>query len=461
MVFSSLEFLTLFLPAVLLLYFIAPGRLRNAVLLLGSLFFYAWGEPLYILLMLGSILANYVFGRLVGKFGRRRYIIVLTAVFNLGLLCVFKYLGFFTENLHALVSAVPVVSLALPIGISFFTFQAMSYVFDVYRGTARVQKNILNFALYISLFPQLIAGPIVRYADVAEQIDRRTVTVDGAASGAKRFIVGLSKKVLLANGAGAVFSAVTETSTAVPALSAWLAAAAYMLQIYFDFSGYSDMAIGLGKIFGFTFLENFDYPYISRSITEFWRRWHISLSTWFREYVYIPLGGNRRGSAKQVRNILVVWLLTGFWHGASWNFILWGLYYGLLLLIEKFVLGRVLERLPSAVRRVYTLVIVFFGWVLFAFDSTGTLFPFIGSLFGANGGADAQGLYLLSQNAVGLLVAAAACVPLWKNLAVKLEKRLPGRLFFVLELVFFLSLFAVCTAFLVAGTYNPFIYFRF
>ncbi|MBR5427359.1 MAG: MBOAT family protein [Clostridia bacterium] len=471
MVFSSVEFLTLFLPLAALLYFLLPVKMRNGLLLVFSLVFYAWGEPVYVLIMLGSIVMNYLFGLGVDRFRARekakKTVLALAVACNLLLLGVFKYADFVIGNLNLIPGvSLPAAEIALPIGISFFTFQAMSYVIDVYSTAAPAQKNILNFGLYISLFPQLIAGPIVRYSTVADQIVARRTDLDLAAKGIRRFIVGLAKKVLIANNVGFLWSQIS-AAEAPCAADAWLGAIAFAFQIYFDFSGYSDMAIGLGHIFGFRFLENFDYPYISRSVTEFWRRWHISLGTWFREYVYIPLGGNRKGVAKQVRNILIVWLLTGLWHGASWNFVLWGLYYGVMLLAEKFILKKLLDRAPAFVGHIYTLLIVLFGWVLFAFDDTKALFAYFAAMFGANGGFGAETAYLLSSNALTLLIAAIASLPLGAKLAGRLfacagKSRRGGRIAFrAAELGWYLLLFLLSVAYLVDSTYNPFIYFRF
>ena len=352
MVFSSLLFLFYFLPAVLAVYFIVPRKAKNVVLLLFSLFFYAWGEPVYILLMLFSICMDYLLGlwmeRVKQAPGRAKKVLALAVVLNVALLGFFKYADFFVENLNALTGlAIPALQIPLPIGISFYTFQAMSYLIDLYRGDVPVQRNIISFGTYVSLFPQLIAGPIVRMRTVVGELADRRENFDDFSSGVKRFVTGLGKKVLIANTVGAVWSQISAMEIReLPVLTAWIGLFAFTFQIYFDFSGYSDMAIGLGRMFGFHFLENFDYPYISKSITEFWRRWHISLSSWFKEYVYIPLGGNRKGFPKQIRNILIVWLLTGFWHGASWNFVAWGLYFGVLLIAEKLFLLRFLEKLP-------------------------------------------------------------------------------------------------------------------
>ncbi len=472
MVFSSTEFLTLFLPLVALLYFLLPVKMRNGLLLVFSLVFYAWGEPVYVLIMLASIGMNYLFGRGVDRFRDRpkakKTILALSVVCNLLMLGVFKYTDFVISNLNLIPGVqLPAAEIALPIGISFFTFQAMSYVIDVYRDNAGVQKNILNFGLYISLFPQLIAGPIVRYSTVAEEINRRSTDFALAAKGIRRFITGLAKKVLIANNVGFLWSQISALSgDKLTAADAWIGALAFAFQIYFDFSGYSDMAIGLGHIFGFHFLENFEYPYISRSVTEFWRRWHISLSTWFKEYVYIPLGGNRKGNLKQVRNILIVWLLTGLWHGASWNFVLWGLYYGLMLLMEKFVLKKILDKAPAFVGHVYTLLVVLFGWVLFAFDDTKALFGYFAAMFGANGAAGSGTMYYFSSNALSFLIAGVASTPLGVRFAEKTraaanQSKGKRTAFFVLELVWYLALFLLCVAYLVDSTYNPFIYFRF
>ena len=477
MVFSSLEFLTVFLPLVALFYFIFPKKLRNGLLLVFSLVFYAWGEPVYVLIMLASITANYFFGLGVDAWRerpkRQKTVLVLSVIFNLGLLGFFKYTDFILKNINGVFrTSLPMANIALPIGISFFTFQAMSYVIDVYRRDASVQKNPLNFGLYISLFPQLIAGPIVRYQTVADQIVSREVNFDMAAAGVRRFITGLGKKVLLANNAGLIWeqiSALDMNETA--AATVWFGFAGFALQVYFDFSGYSDMAIGLGQIFGFRFLENFDYPFISADITEFWRRWHISLGTWFREYVYIPLGGNRKGKARQIFNIAVVWFLTGLWHGANWNYVMWGLYFGLWLILEKFVLRRVLDRLPKALRHVYAMSVLWFSWAVFLFESPSAFFDGFRAMFFAHGFADGTTLYYFTSNIVLVLIAFFASLPVGKRLAGKLEAKLTGSretkaasrqaLWTALELVWYLAVLTLSLAFLVDSTYNPFIYFRF
>ena len=431
------------------------------MLLLFSLGFYGCGGWLLLPLILASITMNYVFGLLAAPGRRRRRAALVGAVAcNLGLLFIFKYLGFATANLHRLIPAVPELTILLPIGISFYTFQAMSYVIDVYRGDAAVEKSFLHVALYVVLFPQLVAGPIVRYSTVAEEIRCRREGADDMAEGLQRFLFGLAKKVLLANQMGLIADAAF--SQTAPRLSmglAWLGVIGYTLQIYFDFSGYSDMAIGLGRVFGFHFLENFNYPYVSRSVTEFWRRWHISLSTWFREYLYIPLGGNRCSRAKWMRNLFLVWAATGIWHGASWNFLLWGLYFWALLLLEKFLLAKPLAKAPAAVGHIYTMLLVMVSWAIFAMEDFSRLGSYLRVMFGLGGAplADsAFGYYFRSYLPV-LIVAAIASTPL----AATLWWKLPQRAAQALGTLAILAGLALCTAYLVAGTYNPFLYFRF
>ena len=453
MVFSSLTFLCLFLPLTLGLYYLCPRRGRNAVLLAASLVFYAWGEPKYVLLMVLSIAANYGFGLLLGRGDRlRRLWLILGVAFNLAMLGLFKYADLLLRTWNGLTAGnLPLLQLALPIGISFYTFQAMSYIIDVYRGKAKAQKNPVDFGAYIAMFPQLIAGPIVRYTDVADRLRDRQVTPEAFAGGLLRFSVGLGKKVLLANQLGTLWALASQGSPA--ALLAWLGALAFTLQIYFDFSGYSDMAIGLGAMLGFSFPENFRYPYTAKSVTEFWRRWHISLSTWFREYLYIPLGGNRRGPARQLLNLGIVWALTGLWHGADWNFLLWGLYYFLLLALEKLFLLRRLERLPAIFGRLYTLLAVVLGWVLFA-CGTEALPGYLGALFGKNGLAGTLDLYYLGKYACLLLLGALASTELPRRLWDRIGPFWPRALGS-------LALLGLSLAFLIAESYNPFLYFRF
>ncbi len=470
MVFSSLLFLLRFLPLVLLLYYAAPAKFRNFILFIASLFFYAWGEPVYVLLILFSTVVDYTAGRAVhhcresGKEKGAKLAVLCSAVVNLGALGIFKYADFFIS----IVDKVPHVKiaplhLALPIGISFYTFQTMSYTIDVYRNDAKVQKNFITFGAYVALFPQLIAGPIVRYKTVAEQMDSRKETVALFSQGIFRFMAGLGKKVLIANQLGELWNTISAMETAsLTMASSWLGAIAFTLQIYFDFSGYSDMAIGLGKMFGFEFLENFDYPYESKSITEFWRRWHISLGTWFREYVYIPLGGNRKGAGRQILNLAIVWILTGLWHGAAWCFVIWGVYYGILLVLEKVVLKKVLEKLPSALKRLYTLFIVTVGWSIFSWldmvDSTGVMKTMFG--MGKAGALDDRTMYLLFNYAAVLVLGIFGSTSLPKKLANRFLPENTTRRE-IAAMLFMVLIFLVSMAFLVNSSYNPFLYFRF
>lgn len=466
MVFSSAVFLCIYLPLVLLGYYICPKKWRNLFLLIVSLVFYAWGEPKYVLLMMFSILINYIFGRLMDKNreNRRRLklMLVLSVVIDLGLLGFFKYTDFIITNLNAAFSTgFDLLNVALPIGISFYTFQAMSYTIDVYRGDVKVQKNLIDFGMYISMFPQLIAGPIVRYSDVEAQLKDRSVTTGDFADGIMRFVVGLGKKVLLANQIGALWTEIYGLGGATSALTAWLGAAAYTFQIYFDFSGYSDMAIGLGRMLGFKFPENFRYPYESISITDFWRRWHITLSTWFKEYLYIPLGGNRRGLMRQALNLLIVWTLTGFWHGAGWNFIMWGLYYFAILLIEKLFLLKALDKLPKLLRHVYSLLLIVVGWVIFACDDVSVLLPYLGSMTGANGALGGQDVYWLTTKAVLLIVCAIASTQLPKKLFEKATGAMNEKTAFIVKAVPTAAVLILSMVFLIGDSYNPFLYFRF
>ncbi|MBC8609546.1 MBOAT family O-acyltransferase [Massiliimalia timonensis] len=464
MVFSSIFFLFLFLPLVLLANFLAPKFIRNAILWIFSLVFYAWGEPVYVILMLFSTVFNYVMGldiesRQLDRKAARNSLILAVAV-NLFILGFFKYSGFLIDTVNQIFSVdIPYKKLSLPIGISFYTFQTLSYILDIYWKKIRAQKNFINFGLYVAMFPQLIAGPIVRYIDIEPQLTERRVTLASFGLGTEYFIKGLAKKVLLANSLGMVYTSVQEMQVGTfSVLTAWVGILAYTFQIYFDFSGYSDMAIGLGKMFGFQFMKNFDYPYISTSVTEFWRRWHISLGSWFREYVYIPLGGNRVSVPKHIRNILIVWALTGLWHGASWNFVLWGLYYGLLLLVEKYFLTPLLQRCPSWVKHLYTMLFVIIGWVLFSNTSITDAFGYLGNLFGVtNGGIiDPTGLYLLKTNLILMVLAVLVCTPWAYNQFKRLIQKFPAG-----AIVINLILWLVSVAYLVYETYNPFLYFRF
>ena len=468
MVFSDSVFICVFLPIVLAGYYICPKRLRNSFLLLVSLVFYAWGEPKYVFLMMFSIAINYAFGLLLDRNRKNvrlsKALLALSVVIDIGLLCVFKYTDFVITNLNRAFNAdIGLVNLALPIGISFYTFQAMSYTIDVYRDDVKVQRTILDFGMYITMFPQLIAGPIVRYSDVEAQLKERSVSAEDFASGICRFVVGLGKKVLLANQIGALWDQIYALGGEPSVHMAWLGAVAYTFQIYFDFSGYSDMAIGLGRIFGFKFPENFRYPYESKSITEFWRRWHITLSTWFKEYLYIPLGGNRKGMARQILNLLIVWTLTGFWHGAGWNFVMWGLYYFLFLVLEKLFMLKVLDKLPAFVRHIYALFIIVIGWVIFACDDTSVLLPYLGSMFGANGLTGGLDLYLLTTRPALLVILCIASTQLPKRLAAFVGRKLclGEESAFCIKAAATILLLALCMIFLVVDSYNPFLYFRF
>lgn len=470
MVFSSLIFLFLYLPIVLLAYYICPRKWRNLLLFVVNLVFYGWGEPIFVSLMVISTIVDYTCGYFINKYResapkKAKGFLIASMVINLSMLGFFKYSGMILKTLNLIPFInIPIPQLPnLPIGISFYTFQTMSYSIDVYRREAPVQKNIITFGTYVSLFPQLIAGPIVRYKDVAYQLDHRRETLDDFTKGVCIFCVGLAKKVLIANQMGAMWDAMLSTGQDNGWLGSWVGIIAYSFQIYFDFSGYSDMACGLGNMLGFEFLKNFNYPYISKSITEFWRRWHISLGTWFREYVYIPLGGNRKGFPRQILNLLIVWFLTGLWHGASYNFILWGLYFGLLLVIEKLVLKKLLEKSPSAVQHIYALFFIIIGWVIFYFaDDQGGLpamSAFFASMFNFGGiviGSDA--LSIVMSYLPMLLVAALASTPLGVKLYDKVKTASINP---VLQSVYCAVVMTLSTALLVAGSYNPFIYFRF
>ena len=458
MVFSSFVFLLVFLPIVLILYYLCPAKLRNVILLFASLIFYAWGEPVYVLIMLFSTVFDYTNGRLIEKFksqdrnGAAKGVLIVDMCGNLAILGFFKYTDFILGTINSLSGAgISLLKIALPIGISFYTFQTMSYTIDVYRGVVPAQKNILNFATYVVLFPQLIAGPIVQYKTIGKELESRKVTVDDFAQGAFRFTVGFAKKVILANSIYGVWTSISQSQN-ISMATAWLGAIAFTFNIYFDFCGYSDMAIGLGRMFGFHFLENFNYPYMANSVTDFWRRWHISLSSWFKEYVYIPLGGNRKGMGMQIRNILIVWALTGLWHGASWNFVLWGLYYGLLLMLEKLFLLKGLNKCPALIRHIYTMFIVVIGWTIFAQTDFGQLATYLKRMFGIGTALiDTDFLYYFSCNAV-LLAVLAFC---------SIDHRKWLKKFELLRIPAMIILLLVSFAFLVGGSYNPFLYFRF
>ena len=460
MLFSSIPFLFYFLPAVMLVYFLAPHKLKNTVLLVFSLVFYAWGEPKYVFLMIATICLFYGCGLAIAKCvrqGWKKFWLTASVVLSLALLAIFKYADFFLSSVNAVAgTTISLLKLALPIGISFYTFQCLSYTIDVYRGNAAAQKNIISFGAYVSLFPQLIAGPIVRYVDVARELDQRTHSWNDFALGLRRFLIGLSKKILLANQLGELTN-IFLNSGEKSVLFHWMYAIAFALHIYFDFSGYSDMAIGLGRIFGFQFIENFNYPYLSKSIAEFWRRWHMSLGSWFRDYVYIPLGGNRINKLRWVFNILVVWMLTGLWHGAAWNFVLWGLLYAVFLLLEKWVPA--LQKLPTVLRRIYVLLVVVLGFVLFNAADLSQALSHIGGMFGIGVPlVSTEALYYLRSYGVLFLVSFIGATPLVRDIGNKLSEKRIGA---VLEPVILLLLLLVCSAYLVDGSFNPFLYFRF
>lgn len=485
MVFSSFVFLLAFLLLVLLIYYVCPGKVRNLVLLIASLLFYAWGEPVYVLIMLFSTVFDYINGRLIEYFqnknrpGKAKVVLVIDLVGNLGILGFFKYADFVIGNINSITGAgLTLLHIALPIGISFYTFQTMSYTIDVYRKVVPAQHNIVAFATYVTLFPQLIAGPIVQYKTVASELSDRKVTLTDFSEGAFRFTIGLAKKVLLANQIGSLWDTISQLHQ-MSAATAWLGAIAYSFQIYFDFSGYSDMAIGLGKMFGFHFLENFNFPYMSKTITEFWRRWHISLSSWFREYVYIPLGGNRKGMGRQLFNIMVVWMLTGLWHGANWNFVLWGIYYGILLMLEKLFLLKWLKKAPAWIGHIYSMFLVVIGWTIFAQTDMSQLGRYLKTMFGigAHGGADADFFYFLSTNAVLLILLVVCSIDhrFWLRKickkSVDSENNIEDdNIYQWCELsrgltyakpIIMVVLLGVSFAFLVGDSYNPFLYFRF
>ena len=467
MLFSSQVFLYFFLPITLIVYYLSPKRFRNFILLIASLIFYAWGEPIYILIMLFSTVFDYINGLLIDKFQKKnqhkyaKIVLIISVVGNLAILGFFKYSDFLISNINSLFNLnLSLLFIALPIGISFYTFQTMSYTIDVYKQNVKAQKNFISFATYVTLFPQLIAGPIVKYRDVSESLENRKENITDFSEGIKCFIIGLFKKVMIANNVGFIWESIHSLPYSEISLSlAWVGAICYSLQIYYDFSGYSDMAIGLGKMFGFHFLENFNYPYIAKSITDFWRRWHISLSSWFKEYVYIPLGGSRKTIARTVINLLIVWFLTGLWHGASWNFVVWGLYFGVLLIIEKFVLKKVLDKMPSYIGHLYTLFFVIISWVIFACPTLEDGLNYISIMFNFNNEIiSTESIYLISTHFVLFIIAIIGCTPIFKKIKEKLKN---NKLFMIIEIIICLILFFISLSFLVGSTYNPFLYFRF
>lgn len=471
MVFSSVLFLFRFLPIFMICYFLVPGRMKNLILFAGSLFFYAWGEPVYVLLMLFSTVSDYIHGRLIDRFrGRKaaKAFLISSIVINLLLLGFFKYADFLIQIINTVAgSSLPLLDLPLPIGISFYTFQTMSYSIDVYRGEAKVQKNILDFGVFVTLFPQLIAGPIVKYKQVQDSMHNRPVDFCQISYGVKRFVMGLAKKVLIANNIGMLWAEISAMDYgSISVLTAWIGILAYAFQIYFDFSGYSDMAIGLGACLGFTFPENFKYPYISATVTEFWRRWHITMSSWFREYVYIPLGGNRKGLGRQMINILIVWLLTGIWHGAGFHFLFWGLWFGFFLILEKLFLRRVFKVLPKSFGWVYTAFVVIVGWVFFSVESMDGIVGFLQAMFGMNGAGlwDTQGLFLGKEYLLLFVIAAIASTPMVKAVVDRLAHSRKGytmALYRLGEKIIPALFLYLSIAYIVDASYNPFLYFRF
>lgn len=476
MVFSSLTFLFAFLPITLLVYYLVPKKAQNVVILISGLIFYAWGEPIYVLAMIASTFIDYTAGLLIAKYDNKPKIrtacLIVSLVMNLGLLGTFKYLGFLIESANAWFGlAIPNPNLPLPIGISFFTFQSMSYTIDLYRRNIKVQKNAVSFIAFVTLFPQIVAGPIVRYEDIQNEIDNRSITEKMIGDGISRFIVGLGKKVLIANNIGALWDSVKAMEYGeLSAVTAWLGILAFTFQIYFDFSGYSDMAIGLGKMLGFNFPENFNYPYMSHSISEFWRRWHITLGAWFRSYIYIPLGGNRKGTARTIINLLIVWTITGIWHGASWNFMLWGAYFGVLIVLERLFLGKLLEKLPSFLSWLYTFILVVFGWIMFdGVDAStvniGDMFSQVGSYIAAMFGVNGVIMDSFATNAIvnyGIMF--AICIfgssDALKILADKIREKAPRWVQYGFAPVQ-LAVLLVSVAFIATSSYNPFLYFNF
>ncbi len=458
MVFSSITFLFYFFPIVLFSYFLSPSKLKNFTLLIFSLIFYAWGEPIYILIMLFSTVVDYTHSLIIDKYRntfKAKLALISSIIINLSLLVFFKYSDFFISIINSIFNTdIALFNLTLPIGISFYTFQTMSYTIDVYKNEAKPQKNIINLGTFVTLFPQLVAGPIVRYVDISKQLNNRHSNINKIYEGIYRFTIGFSKKILLANNLGLIWASVKSTPySELSNLTAWLGIICFTLQIYFDFSGYSDMAIGLGKIFGFDFLENFNFPYISKSITEFWRRWHMSLGIWFRDYVYIPLGGNRVSKLKWFRNIFIVWFLTGFWHGASFNFILWGLYFGFILMLEKLFILNILDKLPNLFKHIYTLFLVVIGFVIFDISDFKDIFDYLNAMFNINNNfIDSTFIYYLVPNITLLIISIIASTPIIKTI---LDKNIYIR-FVVIILGFIL-----CVSFLVDSSFNPFLYFRF
>ncbi len=468
MVFSSLIFLFMFLPITLIIYYICPRKFKNLVILIMSLIFYAWGEPIYIFLMIGSIIIDYIGGLMIEAnkedSEKRTAIFITVIVLNLSFLFFFKYYGFLIDNINGIFGVnLQIRNLPLPLGISFYTFQLISYVADVYMGKVVAQRNIINFGAYITMFPQLVAGPIVQYNDIEDQLNNRSESIDKFGEGVERFIGGMGKKVLIANNIGMIWTSIKGLPIEeLSILTAWIGIIAFTLQIYFDFSGYSDMAIGLGKMFGFEFLENFNHPYMSKSISEFWRRWHISLGSWFRDYIYIPLGGNRRGKAVQFRNLIIVWFATGLWHGASWNFVIWGLYFGVFIFLEKLFLGKILNKVPNSIAHIYTVVLVIISWVFFDTSKVNDALNYIKLMFGMgkNIFMDNMAKYTLKTNLILIVIAIICSTPLIKNLIAYIKKKYKLKGVYIIIAMNMLILI-LSIVYLVSESYNPFLYFRF
>lgn len=466
MVFSSIVFLYIFLPIMLFIYFIVPNKLKNAVMIIASLIFFAWGEIRYIFIMLLLAVMDYMCGQKINKYwddkNKKRIFLLIDIGVNLLILFFFKYSDFIITNINNITHLnIPLLNIPLPIGVSFNTFQSLSYIIDVYRGTVKCEKSFYNYLTYTMLFPQIIAGPIVRYETVDEELENKNISIDNFTEGMKRFIIGLGKKVLIANNIGALWNVIEIGDyTSLTFILAWFAILAFALQIYFDFSGYSDMAIGLARIFGMKFDENFNFPYISKNITEFWRRWHITLSSWFRDYIYIPLGGNRKGILKQIRNILIVWLLTGAWHGASWNFILWGVYFGVILILEKIFILKILDKAGKVLSHIYTIILILIGWVIFAFEDLDEIGTYLYAMFNVNNFINNETLYYLKNYGLITIIGIICSTILAKKFIEKLNKT-NNKGFKIIEVIVYMTILILCTANLVSDSFNPFLYFRF
>lgn len=466
MVFSSIVFLYIFLPIMLFIYFIVPNKLKNAVMIIASLIFFAWGEIKYIFIMLLLAVMDYMCGQKINKYwddkNKKRIFLLIDIGVNLLILFFFKYSDFIITNINNITHLnIPLLNIPLPIGVSFNTFQSLSYIIDVYRGTVKCEKSFYNYLTYTMLFPQIIAGPIVRYETVDEELENKNISIDNFTEGMKRFIIGLGKKVLIANNIGALWNVIEIGDyTSLTFILAWFAILAFALQIYFDFSGYSDMAIGLARIFGMKFDENFNFPYISKNITEFWRRWHITLSSWFRDYIYIPLGGNRKGILKQIRNILIVWFLTGAWHGASWNFILWGVYFGVILILEKIFILKILDKAGKVLSHIYTIILILIGWVIFAFEDLGEIEAYLYAMFNVNNFVNNETLYYLKNYGL-IMILGIICSTLLANKVIDKFNKANNKGFKIIEVIVYMTIFILCTANLVSDSFNPFLYFRF